>query len=87
MARRTNRHPVAVVVFVNAEGIDAGDAINVAEQIVAQHLHAARGRGGELVVETRAGQRALALGQTVELGRAVRAGLVGLATSPDAYTP
>lgn len=86
MARRTSKRQVAVVVFVSAEGVDDTDSINAAELIVAQHLHADSGYGGELVAETRAGQRRLTLGQTVELGRAVHSGLISLTTRIDAYT-
>ena len=40
-----------------------------------------------LVRETRAGLRTAELCQVVELGGAVRAGLISLTTSPDAYKP
>lgn len=86
MARRPTQHPVAVVVFVNTEGVDPHDSVNVAELIVTQHLRDAADGGTHLVTNTRAGLRMAEIGQIVELGRAVRTGLIGLATSPDAYT-
>jgi hypothetical protein len=64
---RTSTHPVAVVVFVKAEGADAHDAANVAELGIAA-LFAER--GNRITVKTRAGERAIDLGQVAEVGRA-----------------
>ena len=87
MARRFESRPVAVVVFVNAEGVDAHDSTNVAELAVQQALAAAANTSGQLVLETRAGLRAVDVVQAVELGRAGRNGLIVPATSPHAYKP
>lgn len=87
MARsRIQAHPVAVVVFVNAEGADAHDAVNVGELLIAQTLRDVADGGTHLTRNTRPGPRTAEIGQVVELGRAVRNGLIGLRTSPDAYT-
>lgn len=85
---RANKEPVAVVVFVNAHCAAAGDSINVAERAVFNAVQAASPRGDGRIVSSRAGRadRLVELGHIVELGRAVRAGLINLSTSPDAYT-
>ena len=85
MARRTHTHPVAVVVFVIAEGVDDRDAIHVATSAVTQKL--TTGGGGSLDITTRAGLRRVDLAQVAELGDALRAGQIGLSTSSAAYRP
>jgi hypothetical protein len=85
MARRPLSHPVAVVVFLTAEGADPHDSTNVAEMAIQQALGAATNDHGQLGLDTRAGRRTVHVAQVVELGRAARNGLIVPATSPSAY--
>lgn len=85
MTRGLQSNPVAVVVFVNAEGADPHDSTNVAEMAIQQALHAAATDNGQLGLDTRAGIRTVQVAQIVELGRAARNGLIVPATSPNAY--
>lgn len=81
---RTSAHPVAVVVFVNAEGADAHDAINVAE-LGLTALLAEHSTNNRIVVNTRAGERAIQLGEVAEIGRAHRAGALSISAASGAF--
>jgi hypothetical protein len=86
MARgRLDSHPVAVVVFLNADGPIPHDSANNGELAVQQALRAASKGTGQLVLETRGGLRGVSVVQAVELTRAGRNGLILPATSPSAY--
>ncbi len=84
MARRLQSHPVAVVVFVNAEGADAHDACNVAE-IGLGALLAEHSTNNQIVVRTRGGDRTIGLGEVVELGRAQSGGALRITASSTAF--
>lgn len=81
---RTTQYPVAVVVFITAEGRDPRDAINVAEQglhaLLAQHSD-----NGQLVVPNRGGNRMVLLGTVAELGRAQSGGALRIVASTAAF--
>ena len=85
MPRRTSTHPVAIVVFLNAEGADPHDCANVGAMAVAAHLEAVG--GGRIDVATCAGQRAVTVVRVMELGQAARNDLIVPATPLDAYKP
>lgn len=81
---RTSAHPVAVVVFVSAEGVDAHDAINVAE-LGLTALLAEHSTNNRIVVKTRGGERAIQLGGVAEIGRAGRVGALRIAAASTAF--
>ena len=84
MARRLQSYPVAVVVFVNAEGADAHDAGNVAEIGLAALL-AEHSTDNRIAVRTRAGDRTIQIGNVAELGRAARNGALHITASATAF--
>lgn len=83
---RTRAHPVAVavVVFVNAEGADAHDAINVAE-LGLTALFAEHSTNNRIVVNTRSGERVIQLGEVAEIGRAGLSGALRIAAASGAF--
>lgn len=81
MARRTSTHPVAVVVFLNAEGADPHDSVNVAEMAIEMTL----GPGTQLTVPTRGGNRVVHVGASAELGRAARGGALLITAASNAF--
>jgi hypothetical protein len=81
---RPKLYPVAVVVFVNAEGADAHDAANVAEIGLAALL-AEHSTDNRIAIRTRAGDRTIQLGEVAELGHAQSGGGLRITASAKAF--
>lgn len=74
MARQTSEHVVTLTVVVTAEGLDARDAVNVAEQAVREALTRA-----PLTTRTYAGhERRVEIDAIAEIGAAFRAGILAV---------
>lgn len=83
MSNQLERHRVAVTVFLEADGLGAGDAHNVAEQAVADALNAA---GGTLTTHTYTGlPRTARVVEVMGTGTAFANGLLRVEPAASVY--